>query len=156
MVPKEVAVAKVLVADDDPSMRDVICRKLKAAGHEVTAEDDGTAVLATAESAVPDVMVLDWMMPGLTGVEVCRAVRALPGMERVHIIVTSAMSQSDRAHDAIAAGADDYLPKPFDLNELRDMVAAAVQPPAEPNPDLGYHEALASARQRQDKSRRQP
>ncbi len=148
--------ANVLVADDDPSMRDVIYRKLKAAGHNVTTEDDGTAVLAAAGSAVPEVMVLDWMMPGLTGLEVCRAVRALPGMERVHIIVTSAMSQTDRAHDAIAAGADDYLPKPFDLNELRDMVKAAVEPPTEPNPELGYHQALATARQRQSKSRRRP
>jgi DNA-binding response OmpR family regulator len=146
--------ARVLVADDDPSMRDVIYRKLKAAGHDVTTEDDGAAVLAAAESAMPEVMVLDWMMPGLTGIEVCRAVRSLPGMERVHIIVTSAMSQTDRAHDAIAAGADDYLPKPFDLNELRDMVGAAVEPPAEPNPDLGYRQALATARKQQDKSRR--
>jgi CheY-like chemotaxis protein len=143
---KEIPMARILVADDDPSIRDIIARKLTAAGHEVVAEADGAAVLATAKTMAPDIIILDWMMPELTGVEVCRAVRSLPELARVHIIVTSAMSQRDRVRQALGAGADDFLAKPFNPNELRKLIADALTTPVPANGDLSYNEALAAAR----------
>lgn len=102
--------------------------------------------MSTAKSMVPDVLVLDWMMPELSGIEVCRAVRALPGLSRVHIIVTSAMNQPDRVRTALGAGADDFLAKPFHPNELRKLIEDELAPPAPANPALSYSEALVAAR----------
>lgn len=110
---------KILIADDDLVSRRLLERTLMALGHEVTAVGDGlsaTAVLLGPDG--PRVAILDWMMPGTTGLEVCRLVRERP-VPYVYILL---LTTRDRREDIVAgldAGADDFLTKPFDAFELR-------------------------------------
>jgi two-component system response regulator MprA len=106
----------VLVVDDDPAIREALDRALRLEGFAVSTRPDGSAALATLEEEPPDVMVLDVMMPGLSGVEVIRRLRA-----DGHELPVCVLSARDELADRVAglrAGADDYLVKPFELEEL--------------------------------------
>jgi two-component system, OmpR family, response regulator MprA len=106
----------VLVVDDDPAIREALDRALRLEGFEVSTGDDGEAALASVEERPPDVMVLDVMMPGLTGVEVVRRLRA-DGYELPICVLSARDELADRV-EGLRAGADDYLVKPFELEEL--------------------------------------
>jgi two-component system response regulator MprA len=106
----------VLVVDDDPSIREALERALRLEGFAVSTCPDGTAALAAVEQAPPDVMVLDVMMPGLSGVEVIRRLRA--GGQDLPVCVLSARDEVADRVQGLRAGADDYLVKPFELEEL--------------------------------------
>jgi two-component system, OmpR family, response regulator PrrA len=106
----------VLVVDDDPAIREALYRALRLEGFEVSTRPDGPAALATVEERPPDVMVLDVMMPGLTGVEVVRRLRA-DGYELPICVLSARDELADRV-EGLRAGADDYLVKPFELEEL--------------------------------------
>ena len=115
----------VLVVDDDPAIREALDRALRLEGFAVSTRPDGSAALATLEQEPPDVMVLDVMMPGLTGVEVIRRLRA-EGHELPVCVLSARDELEDRAREqgfratwpGLRAGADDYLVKPFELEEL--------------------------------------
>ena len=107
---------RVLVVDDDPAIREALDRALRLEGFEVATRPDGSAALATVEEAPPDVMVLDVMMPGLTGVEVVRRLRA-DGYDLPICVLSARDELADRV-EGLRAGADDYLVKPFELEEL--------------------------------------
>jgi DNA-binding response OmpR family regulator len=106
----------VLVVDDDPAIREALDRALRLEGFEVATRADGSAALAVVDDEPPDVMVLDVMMPGLTGVEVVRRLRA--GGYDLPICVLSARDELADRVEGLRAGADDYLVKPFELEEL--------------------------------------
>jgi len=110
---------KVLVADDDATMRTLIEYVLSKAGHEPLLARDGTEALELAVRETPQIVLTDWMMPGLDGVELCRRLRdAVPGAPYVYIIILTARDKpGDTAH-GLEAGADDYITKPFDAREL--------------------------------------
>ena len=116
----------VLVVDDDPDIRSVIAFKLERAGCTVYEEADGEAGLAAATEERPDLVLLDWMMPRLTGVEVCRAIRDDASLDRTPVIVLTAKAQEPDVQRAFAAGADDYIVKPFSPRELISRVALAL------------------------------
>src|SRR3712207_4608113 len=84
---------KVLVVEDDPDVADLVVLALERAGFELWTETDGTAGLAHALQQRPDVVILDWVMPGMTGVEVCRALRADPRTERTAILLLTSRTQ---------------------------------------------------------------
>jgi DNA-binding response OmpR family regulator len=107
---------RVLVVDDDPSIREALDRALRLEGFGVSTRPDGGAALATVEAEPPDVLVLDVMMPGLSGVEVVRRLRA--GGHELPICVLSARDELADRVAGLRAGADDYLVKPFELEEL--------------------------------------
>jgi DNA-binding response OmpR family regulator len=111
-------VARILIADDDPAMGDVMSRKLASAGHEVHIERDGTAALEWARNFTPEVVIVDWMMPGMSGVQICKVLRRSPGLTDTRVVVVSGLSQQDRRREAFEAGADDFMAKPFDVNDL--------------------------------------
>src|SRR6266498_2836943 len=106
---------KILVADDDALTRRLLLALLGKLGHEVEAVEDGEAAWKVLERAAPPALaILDWVMPGLNGLEVCQKLRAQPAKSRTYVLLLSARSER---HDVIAgldAGADDYLIKPFD------------------------------------------
>jgi DNA-binding response OmpR family regulator len=106
----------VLVVDDDPAIRDALDRALRLEGFGVSTRPDGPAALASVEQQPPDVMVLDVMMPGLSGVEVVRRLRA-DGYELPICVLSARDELADRV-EGLRAGADDYLVKPFELEEL--------------------------------------
>jgi DNA-binding response OmpR family regulator len=116
--------ASVLVVDDDVDMRDVITLKLELAGIQTAAEADGEAGLAAALETRPDVVLLDWMMPKLSGLEVCRRLREAPETASLPIILLTAKAQEADVERGFAAGADDYIVKPFSPRELVSRVNA--------------------------------
>jgi DNA-binding response OmpR family regulator len=114
----------VVVVDDDPDIRELVAMKLSNAGYTVAVEADGESGLATARSVEPDLVVLDWMMPGLTGIEVCRALRDDPRTAATAVMLLTARAQEHDIETGFAAGADDYLVKPFSVRELATRVEA--------------------------------
>ena len=116
---------RVLVADDEDDIRDLVCLAIARAGATVVASvADGTAALAVARAELPDLAVLDVSMPGATGLEVCGALRADPATAGVRILLLSAGASLDDVARGLAAGADAYLAKPFQVAGLVHQVRA--------------------------------
>ncbi|MGI5399458.1 response regulator transcription factor [Streptomyces sp. CA-135486] len=118
--------ARVLIADDDVDIRDLVAFKLTQSGHEVIAVEDGMAALKTARSEPVDVALLDIRMPGMSGLDVCRELRASPETASLPVILLTARSQEGDVETGFAAGADDYIIKPFSPRELSSRVQAVL------------------------------
>jgi two-component system phosphate regulon response regulator PhoB len=117
----------VLIADDDPDIRELVRYKLEQAGHKVTAVADGAAALSAArDGAEYGLILLDVMMPRMSGIEVCEALRAEPATQTIPIMLLTAKAQERDVEQGFAAGADDYILKPFSPRELLTRVNAAV------------------------------
>ncbi len=114
----------ILIVEDDPDINELVSLRLQMNGHEVHAEFDGEAGLAAVKELKPDLVVLDWMMPRLTGVEVCRALREDPDVSATPVILLTAKAQEADVQRGFAAGADDYVAKPFSPPELASRVDA--------------------------------
>ncbi|MFC4058820.1 response regulator transcription factor [Planomonospora corallina] len=114
--------AEILIVEDDMDIRDLTVFRLEQAGHTVRTADDGSAALAELEEKLPDLVVLDWMMPGLSGPEVCRRLRAMPGTEGVVVLMLTSKSQEADVEEGFRSGADDYMIKPFSPRELAARV----------------------------------
>jgi len=112
----------VLCADDDEDILALVALGLRRLSCEVITAHDGGSALALAEERVPDVAVLDVMMPRLTGLEVAEALRANPRLTGVKIILLSARVQEADRERGLSAGADAYLAKPFRFEELNEAV----------------------------------
>jgi len=106
---------RILVVDDDPTVSEVVCRYLRAAGFVVEQAADGAAGLLAAERLRPDLVVMDRMLPGLDGLELCRRIRA---GRAIPVIMLTALGQEEDRIDGLEAGADDYVAKPFSPREL--------------------------------------
>ncbi len=116
--------ALVLVVDDEPAQRALLSYNLEAAGFRVaTAADGEEALLVIAEQA-PDVILLDWMLPHLSGIEVCRQIRALDAARDAAVIMVSARSDENDRVRGLETGADDYITKPYSVSELLARVRA--------------------------------
>jgi two-component system phosphate regulon response regulator PhoB len=122
----------VLVVDDDPDIRDIARLKLEQAGLQVLTEADGEAGLAAALQATPDLLLLDWMMPRMTGIEVCRRLRETAETANLPIILLTAKAQEADIERGFAAGANDYIVKPFSPRELVIRVNAALARSGQP------------------------
>ncbi|CAN5189303.1 response regulator transcription factor [soil metagenome] len=112
---RELADRRVLLVEDDPTVLEVASTYLRSAGFIVTTAADGFEALNVARDSNPDLIVLDRMLPGIDGAEVCRRIRA---SSAVPIILLTALSSTDDRIDGLEAGADDYLTKPFSPREL--------------------------------------
>ena len=114
---------RILIADDDATSRLVLTAVLKKHGHEVVMTLDGSeAWEAMQRPDAPKLAILDWMMPGLAGVEVCRLIRRVASDEPPYLILLTSMGSKADIVAGLEAGADDYLAKPFDAGELRARV----------------------------------
>ncbi len=114
----------VLVVEDDRAMQHVLRRTLELAGYTVTVTGDGAAALALAQERQPDLIVLDVVLPGMDGVEVCRRLRA---RSQVPILIISAMGRDEDKIRGLEAGADDYITKPFAAGEVVARVRAVLR-----------------------------
>ncbi|HUS15065.1 MAG TPA: response regulator [Chloroflexia bacterium] len=121
----------VLVVDDEPSVRRLVCTTLEMRSYGVRAAEAGNEALAIVASEQPDLIVLDWMLPDMTGLDVCRGVRANPTTAHVPIIFLTAIDSVDNKVAGFDAGADDYLTKPFEPQELLARVTVQLRKAAE-------------------------
>ncbi len=116
---------RILVVDDDRSLRDALRRALTLADHEVEVAENGQQALGAAASGAPDAMVLDLGLPDMDGLEVCRRLRG-SGNRLPVLVLTARDAVSDRI-GGLDAGADDYLVKPFDVGELKARLRALLR-----------------------------
>lgn len=118
--------ASILVVEDDADVAGLIEHRLSASGHSVAVAPDGEAGLAAAYDVRPDVVILDWMMPRRTGIEVCTDLRADVAFGGTKILMLTARSHEDDADRARDAGANDFMTKPFSPRELVARVEALI------------------------------
>src|SRR3954470_16098954 len=126
--------SSALVVDDDPTVGDVVTAYLVRAGFEVHRASDGAAALALAARATPDVVVLDLMLPGIGGLDVCRSLRR--DHPRVPVVMLTALGEEEDRILGLEVGADDYVTKPFSPRELVLRVQAILRRAATPDTDL--------------------
>ncbi|WP_412753616.1 response regulator transcription factor [Krasilnikovia sp. M28-CT-15] len=112
----------VLVADDDADIRDLVTFKLEQLGVEAIIAEDGSQALAAVRERHPTLAILDISMPGLSGIDVCRMIRADPEIADTMVLMLTARAQEQDVEHGFAAGADDYVTKPFSPRELVSRV----------------------------------
>ena len=129
---------RVLVVEDEPTVADVVVRYLERDGHDVEVAGDGPAALRAFDDFRPDLIVLDLMLPGLDGVDVCRRIRSVSNVPIV--MLTARAGEADRLA-GFDFGADDYVPQPFSPRELAARVEAVLRRTgrAEEGSDVLHH-----------------
>lgn len=113
---------RVLVADDDRNVLFLISELLARSDYDVSQAINGDQALTMARELLPDIMVLDVMMPGLDGIEVCREIKNDPATAGIKVIMVTAKTQGKDREAGLAAGADEYVTKPFKLNDLLEKI----------------------------------
>ena len=123
-VPAARPIGRILVVEDDTTLADVVGRYLAREGFEVTFATDGASGLAAALESLPDLVVLDLMLPGLDGLEVCRRLRRVAP---IPVVMLTARGSEDDRIVGLELGADDYVAKPFSPRELTARVKAVLR-----------------------------
>ena len=118
---------RVLVVDDDPDINEVVREGLRLAGYEPVPALTGSDALAEVDRRVPDLVLLDQMLPDVDGVEICRRLRAAPRTREIPIVFLSARAAPDARVRGLAVGADDYVVKPFSMQELILRIGAVLR-----------------------------
>lgn len=117
----------VLVADDDADIRGIICSVVASLGYVVIESADGRETLAKIAETEPDLLILDWMMPHMTGIEVCQQVKRTETGKHIPVLILTARDAVQDKVEAFEDGADDYITKPFDFKELQARVRALLR-----------------------------
>src|SRR5688572_20924157 len=118
---------RVLAADDDRGILNVLERSLRSWGYEAVTAPDGVEAWKVLKRAdAPRIVVLDWDMPGISGLEVCRLLRSTPHGEEVYVVMLTGRQEKSDLIEALEAGADDFLSKPFHSRELQLRLAKGV------------------------------
>jgi CheY-like chemotaxis protein len=154
---------RILVVDDNPTNRDILDARLTANGYEVLHAADGEEALTAVQEHLPDLILLDVMMPKMDGIEVCRRLKGDPALPFMPIVLVTAKSDSQDVVDGLDAGADEYLTKPIDqktlvarvkallrlkaLHETKTAAAAASAAPAKPERPAGTDLFISYSRQ---------
>jgi two-component system phosphate regulon response regulator PhoB len=112
----------VLIVEDEPAQREVLAYNLEAEGYRVAQSDNGEEALLIVSEGAPDLIVLDWMLPNVSGIEVCRRLKSRPETRAVPIIMLSARSEEVDLVRGLETGADDYMVKPYSVVELMARV----------------------------------
>lgn len=118
---------KVLLVEDEPAQRTVLAYNLEAEGFDVIQADNGEDALLLVEEEAPDVIILDWMMPKLSGIEVCRRLKIKPETRSIPIIMLSARAEEVDRIRGLETGADDYVVKPYSVLELMARARAQLR-----------------------------
>lgn len=129
--------ARILIVDDEPSVRDLIRDTLELEDHEVVEAVDGPSALEVLSAdQLPDCVVLDIMMPGISGLDVLTELRARPSTKELPVILLTAMSDDATTWAGWSAGANVFLPKPFDPGALLDWIERVLEGGGEMEPTL--------------------
>jgi DNA-binding response OmpR family regulator len=120
-------VRRILVADDDADTRVIVSSVVSILGHEPIVVADGAEAVRVCEAELPDLMVVDFMMPEYNGVEVCRKVRTFPGGDCLPVLMLTARDTVQDKIFAFEEGVDDYLTKPFNYRELQARIRALLR-----------------------------
>ena len=125
---------KILIADDEASIREILSIQLARMGYEVLIAGDGAEALAVYEKEKPDLIIMDVMMPRMNGLESCQKIRALEKKSglRVPILFLTARDTTHDKTSAALSGGDDFVAKPVSLQELRERVEAALSRKSKP------------------------
>ncbi len=118
---------KILVVDDDPSIREILSIQLTRLGYEVTTADDGIEAVASFKASTPDAILMDLMMPRLDGLASCQQIRAVEkktGAKRTPVLFLTARDSTHDKTSAALSGGDEFVPKPVSIQELRDRLEA--------------------------------
>tara|TARA_R110002020_G_scaffold232139_3_gene443624 strand:+ start:79853 stop:80542 length:690 start_codon:yes stop_codon:yes gene_type:complete len=113
---------QVLLVEDEPAQREMLAYNLEAEGYQVRRAENGEEAMLLIDEAAPDIIILDWMMPLLSGIEVCRRVKSRAETRDIPVIMLSARSEEVDAVRGLDTGADDYVIKPYNLRELMARV----------------------------------
>ncbi len=119
--------ARILIVEDEPAQVELLEYNLKASGFETDVAMDGEEALLRIRESNPDLVILDWMLPGLSGVEVCRRIRADKSTRRVPIILLTARGEEQDRLRGLDTGADDYVVKPYSPSEVIARVRAVLR-----------------------------
>jgi two-component system, OmpR family, phosphate regulon response regulator PhoB len=114
----------VLVVEDEPAQREVLAYNLESEGFRVIKAADGNEALLLIEEEQPDLILLDWMLPGTSGIEICRQIKSRPAFRMTPVIMLSARSEEVDKVRGLETGADDYISKPYSIIELLARVKA--------------------------------
>lgn len=126
---------RILVVDDEPDVTDLVAYNLRAKGFRVETLNDATASISAVRNMHPDIVILDIMMPDLSGIQICRILRADPKLARIPIIFLTAKSEPHDRIEGLESGADDYLSKPFSPRELVLRVESILRRSTSATPD---------------------
>lgn len=118
---------QILVIDDDPTIRNLLTRALKKHGYEVSIAENGKEGIELAESLHPALIICDWMMPLMDGLEVCRKVKANPDLSTTFFVLLTSRGATEDRVMGLDSGADEFLPKPIQINELNARVRAGLR-----------------------------
>lgn len=118
---------RLLIVEDDPSLVELLRYNLETAGYDIEIVDDGDRAVAAAIDGQPDLMILDWMLPGISGIEICRQIRAHPATREIPLIMLTAKGEEEDRVRGLSTGADDYVVKPFSPSELLARIAAVLR-----------------------------
>jgi DNA-binding response OmpR family regulator len=114
--------ARILIAEDEPDIRELVAFTLRFAGHEVTAAANGEEALHQASQIIPDIIIMDVRMPKMTGYDACRAMKADILLQDIPVVFLSAKGQDSEIQTGLDAGAEEYLLKPFAPDQLVERV----------------------------------
>ncbi len=118
---------RIMIAEDEEALRTLLKYNLEKEGFEVTEASDGDKALERLSEKTPDILLVDWMMPGASGLEVCRSVRQKPETRGLPIIMLTARGEETDRIRGLDMGADDYLTKPFAITELLARIRAVMR-----------------------------
>ncbi|XZG69969.1 phosphate regulon transcriptional regulator PhoB [Chitinibacteraceae bacterium HSL-7] len=119
--------ANILLVEDEPAIQELIAFNLTQAGHHVMRADSAEGAQAIVRNALPDLILLDWMLPGMTGIDFAKKLRAEDRTKQIPLIMLTARSDEQDKIVGLETGADDYLTKPFSLRELQARIKAVLR-----------------------------
>lgn len=123
----------IMVVEDEEALALMLRYNLEKEGYDVVVEARGNKVLGSVEKNQPSVILLDWMLPELSGVEICKLIRSKPDIKNIPIIMLTAKGEEEDKVKGLSAGADDYVTKPFSVPELLARVRTQLRRAPEPN-----------------------
>ncbi|GLR11836.1 phosphate regulon transcriptional regulator PhoB [Chitinimonas viridis] len=119
--------ANILLVEDEPAIQELIAFNLQQAGHHVLRADSAEAGMSVVRNALPDLILLDWMLPGMSGIEFAKKIRSDERTRQVPVIMLTARSEETDKINGLETGADDYITKPFSPRELQARIKAVLR-----------------------------